>query len=91
VRRLVSLAGNSFFFSVEIVINKIKHRTGAGKTSVVAALYRLVELTSGTISVDGIDISHIGLEDLRRALAVIPQDPVSSFTIKNEDLTDCWP
>ncbi|KAG6900220.1 hypothetical protein C0993_001289 [Termitomyces sp. T159_Od127] len=52
-------------------------RTGAGKTSIMTALYRLVELTEGSIIIDGIDISKVGLRDLRSRLAIIPQDPVS--------------
>ena len=40
-------------------------------------MYRLVELSSGSITIDGIDITKIGLTDLRKALAIIPQDPVS--------------
>jgi ABC-type multidrug transport system fused ATPase/permease subunit len=40
------------------------------------ALYRIVELTSGSILVDGVDISKVGLTDLRNGLAIIPQDPV---------------
>ena len=43
------------------------------------ALYRLVELSSGSIVVDGVDVSTIGLTDLRKGLAIIPQDPVSIF------------
>ena len=41
------------------------------------ALYRLVELSSGSIVIDGVDVSTIGLTDLRKNLAIIPQEPVS--------------
>lgn len=51
-------------------------RTGAGKSSILAALYRMSELNSGSIVIDGIDVSKIGLHELRSKLAIIPQDPV---------------
>lgn len=51
-------------------------RTGAGKSSLLSALLRIVELDSGSIHIDGIDISNIGLHALRSKIAVIPQDPV---------------
>jgi ABC-type multidrug transport system fused ATPase/permease subunit len=51
-------------------------RTGAGKSSLVTAILRMVEMESGSILIDGIDISSIGLHALRSRIAVIPQDPV---------------
>lgn len=51
-------------------------RTGAGKSSLMTALYRLAELERGRIVIDGIDIASLGLHDLRSKLCIIPQDPV---------------
>lgn len=51
-------------------------RTGAGKSSILATLFRMVEPSSGVISIDGVDTSTLGLETLRQALAIIPQDPI---------------
>lgn len=51
-------------------------RTGAGKSSMLNALFRIVELERGRILVDDCDISKFGLADLRKVLSIIPQSPV---------------
>ncbi|GMP73746.1 hypothetical protein CsSME_00031406 [Camellia sinensis var. sinensis] len=51
-------------------------RTGAGKSSMLNSLFRIVELERGRILIDGYDIAKFGLTDLRKVLGIIPQAPV---------------
>ncbi|XP_033637853.1 ATP-binding cassette sub-family C member 9-like [Asterias rubens] len=65
--------------SVEIEAGKkvgICGRTGSGKSSLTAALFRIIDTFKGCIIIDGVDIASVPLTTLRRRLAIIPQDPV---------------
>ncbi|PJF18603.1 hypothetical protein PSACC_01584 [Paramicrosporidium saccamoebae] len=51
-------------------------RSGAGKSTIIAALFRFTELVEGAILIDGVDIATVPMKQLRTALAMVPQDPV---------------
>lgn len=51
-------------------------RTGAGKSTIMSTLFRISELAEGKITIDGVDISKIGLHDLRSKLSIIPQESI---------------
>jgi ABC-type multidrug transport system fused ATPase/permease subunit len=51
-------------------------RTGAGKSSLIVAIYRFAEITSGHITVDHRNIHLLGLKSLRSSLTIVPQEPV---------------
>lgn len=60
--------------------------------SQMAALFRMVELSSGKIIIDGIDVSQIGLRSLRSKIAILPQDPqlfVSRFQSSARQTHNC--
>ncbi|KAJ2610534.1 hypothetical protein H4S08_003567 [Coemansia sp. RSA 1365] len=51
-------------------------RSGAGKSSIVSAIFRLVEPSCGKVFIDGVDTQMLPLERLRRSIGLLPQDPV---------------
>jgi len=59
-------------------------RTGCGKSTLALSFFRFVEASEGRIVIDGLDISKLGLTDLRSRLTIIPQDPtILSGTLRS--------
>ena len=54
-------------------------RTGAGKSSLTLAMFRMLESEKGNIMIDGVDIAEVGLHDLRSKIAIIPQVSATKF------------
>lgn len=50
-------------------------RTGSGKSTLLLSLFRIIEPASGTICIDGVDITKVGLHDLRSSISIVPQSP----------------
>ena len=72
-------------------------RSGAGKSTIISALLRLVEPCGGAVHIDGVDISTVGLRRLRESVAIIPQEPTllagtlrSNLDASNKHTVRCY-
>ena len=80
-----SLSGLSFTVQAGHKVG-IVGRTGAGKSSVLQVLFRLVNPESGSVLIDGRDYGDLGLHDLRKQMSVIPQSAILFSTTVRENL-----
>ncbi|KAG4075666.1 hypothetical protein HA402_003491 [Bradysia odoriphaga] len=76
----IAYDGNPVLRNLSLKINAgqnigIVGRTGAGKSTLINGLFRLVNLASGQIKIDDVDIASVGLHNLRRRLTIMPQNP----------------
>jgi ABC transporter fused permease/ATP-binding protein len=51
-------------------------RSGAGKSTIVELLFRFYDVDGGTVSLEGVDVRQLRLRDLRKAMALVSQEPV---------------
>ncbi|KAK9454988.1 P-loop containing nucleoside triphosphate hydrolase protein, partial [Dipodascopsis uninucleata] len=65
-------------------------RTGAGKSSLTLALFRIIEPVGGFIAIDRLNTNRIGLKDLRGRLAIIPQDSQAYEGLVRENIDPGW-
>ncbi len=59
-------------------------RTGSGKSTLMTALFRIVDLKEGSIIIDGLDIASLGLDTLRKAIQIIPQVRNTSNSFRSQ-------
>ena len=79
VRPISTSCAHALELEVNVVLARqvgIVGRTGAGKSSLLQALFRIVNVQAGSVEVDGVNVAEIGLETLRSRLALVPQDSV---------------